>query len=62
MADSDARTHHRVVVAVETSAAAVEFFPIFKKIVLNKLIGVLSHASFEVRADILYGVIDIPWE
>lgn len=42
--------HHRVVIAIEATALAVPYLPVFKKLVVAQLLQHLKQASFEVWA------------
>jgi hypothetical protein len=41
--------HTRLVIAIEASAVATEFHPVFRQLVYERLLGLLQDASFEVR-------------
>jgi hypothetical protein len=45
-----ASVHHRVVIAIEATAVAVPYIPVFKRIVVHKLVHHLHLSSFEVGA------------
>lgn len=42
--------HHRVVIAIEATALAVPYIPVFRTLVVHQLINLLKLSSFEVRA------------
>jgi hypothetical protein len=48
--ESGSRIHHRIVLAIEATAASVQHFPLFRRVALEHLNELLFQKSFEVIA------------